>query len=793
MLGPLQVPRQQQAQGQQQQVQQQPQQQQQQQLQQPGDLLPPPQSGQDFTLSSVLHFLQTEWRRYERDRNEWEIERAEMRARIALLEGERRSFENVKLDLMRRIKMLEYALRVERSKQLTQSSSQGVQPTKSSVSHGQKEEKEGSGGSSPRSEDSALPQERIPGGQPNGNPSSNPSSRPNTWAGVQLTNGPQGTNLITKPPPGRDPKSRARSREYLKQCLQEVSYLTSPQAMNPLPNRPLLSNPSLPLSLPNVPSFDQIAYNGRPRKAMPDLPKEFPQMMNMGSAPPSVQGSQINALDRNAPQSQQTQQQQQSPAGPSGPQQQQEQPNHVAQTQTSQQQQLPPQLQSQSIERNHDGDIEPQQLTAIFRPDDAGEWKERLRMSHEAAERERLERTGQPPSLMGGVASWERGGPVDELDGGKEVDEEDEEEVTTSFGEGSESSGTKHWKAKRTLRNHLDAIRTIAFHPTDLCLASGSDDNTIKLWRMDVATLASSASRSTVEVEPQLTLRGHSAGITKLIHIPSRHALISASLDSSIRIWSLPPQSHTTYAPYDGSRAISELIGHTDAVWDLALVRDDNTLISCGAEGSVKVWDITAASGNLKLSWSYNGLNDNGEEVKIDGDAEDTPGATAVEAIKMDLKRVAVAYQNTVVKIFDIETGKEEMKLQPEIVAEEGVSTQINALASHPTMSLLVTGHEDKYIRIFDISTGQCTHSMLAHLDGVTCLSIDPAGFTLVSGGHDGSVRFWDIIGSKACVQDINVHREKAREGVLAVEFHQSLPFVASAGADGIIKLYSSS
>lgn len=104
-------------------------------------------------------------------------------------------------------------------------------------------------------------------------------------------------------------------------------------------------------------------------------------------------------------------------------------------------------------------------------------------------------------------------------------------------------------------------------------------------------------------------------------------------------------------------------------MWDLALVRDDNTLISCGAEGSVKVWEITAAGGDLKLSWSYSGLNDNGEEVKIDGDAEDTPGATAVEAIKMDLKKVAVAYQNTVVKIFDIGTGKEEMKLQPEIVA----------------------------------------------------------------------------------------------------------------------------
>ena len=43
---------------------------------------PPPQNGPDFTLSSVLHYLQKEWRRYERDRNEWEIERAEMRVRF---------------------------------------------------------------------------------------------------------------------------------------------------------------------------------------------------------------------------------------------------------------------------------------------------------------------------------------------------------------------------------------------------------------------------------------------------------------------------------------------------------------------------------------------------------------------------------------------------------------------------------------------------------------------------------------------------------------------------------------
>jgi striatin 1/3/4 len=185
---------------------------------------------------------------------------------------------------------------------------------------------------------------------------------------------------------------------------------------------------------------------------MPDLPKEFPQMMNMGAGQPSVQGSQINALDRSDPQSQRAQQQQQT-AGPSGPQsQQQQQSGQPTQTHPPQSQQPPAQLQPQSLERNHDGDIEPQQLTAIFRPDDAGEWKERLRLTHEAAERERLERTGEPPSMMGGVASWERGGPEDEHGGGKDVDEEDDEESTASFGEGSDVDGAKLWRAKRTLR-----------------------------------------------------------------------------------------------------------------------------------------------------------------------------------------------------------------------------------------------------------------------------------------------------------------------------------------------------
>jgi striatin 1/3/4 len=245
--------------------------------------------------------------------------------------------------------------------------------------------------------------------------------------------------------------------------------------------------------------------------------------------------------------------------------------------------------------------------------------------------------------------------------------------------------------------SHLDAVRALAFHPNELCLATGGDDCTVKIWRMDVASLTSSAcvsffvltflatansvgasARATTEVEPQLTLRGHSAAITRLIHAASKRLLYSASLDSSIRVWALPSPSHTTYAPYDETRARGELVGHTDAVWDLALVRDESTLISCGAEGVVKVWDVSGpiGGGSLRLSWGWAGL-DSSEDVPEEMDA---PGATAVEALKADLKKVAVAYQNAVVKVFDIESGKEVSRLATDL--SYGASSPANFFSS---------------------------------------------------------------------------------------------------------------
>jgi striatin 1/3/4 len=93
-------------------------------------------------------------------------------------------------------------------------------------------------------------------------------------------------------------------------------------------------------------------------------------------------------------------------------------------------------------------------------------------------------------------------------------------------------------------------------------------------------------------------------------------------------------------------------VGHTDAVWDIALARDDTILVSCGAEGMVKVWSLTdGGPGSLKLSWGYDGLD------ATEADRKEEMGATAIEPVKTDLKQVAIAYQNSVIKLFDLETG----------------------------------------------------------------------------------------------------------------------------------------
>lgn len=220
--------------------------------------------------------------------------------------------------------------------------------------------------------------------------------------------------------------------------------------MNPLPNRPLLNNSSLPVALPNVPSFDSVAFNGRPRKVMPDVGKDFSILNGMSalipgppSGPPSAAG-QSNPIDRAGilGSALLQSQQQQAVTGPPLGQQVQLQPAVEAQ---------PPPPVSQPAESKELEIMDQSGVpTAIFRPDDAGEWREKLRLSHEAAERARADQPGG--SILSGAASWERRSRDDDEESKPDEETEVEDEESGDIGEGE---GSKIWKAKRTLRKSV--------------------------------------------------------------------------------------------------------------------------------------------------------------------------------------------------------------------------------------------------------------------------------------------------------------------------------------------------
>ena len=90
-----------------------------------------------------------------------------------------------------------------------------------------------------------------------------------------------------------------------------------------------------------------------------------------------------------------------------------------------------------------DDDSAPNQSTAIFRPDDAGKWREQLRLANDRA-------GSNSPGAFGsssGHQNWDT--RLREF-----VDEEDavDDENGVGVGLADGEEGTKLWKAKRTLR-----------------------------------------------------------------------------------------------------------------------------------------------------------------------------------------------------------------------------------------------------------------------------------------------------------------------------------------------------
>ena len=112
---------------------------------------------------------------------------------------------------------------------------------------------------------------------------------------------------------------------------------------------------------------------------------------------------------------------------------------------------------------------------------------------------------------------------------------------------------------------------------------------------------------------------------------------------------------------------VARLEGHSDGVWDVCLLTASQTgtehIASASADGTVKIWDVSpgddedgrlASSSGLKLSWTSSGT-DGDEEEGSDRKRRIVPTSLAI--CQSDMTRLAVAYQDSLVRIFDTESG----------------------------------------------------------------------------------------------------------------------------------------
>ncbi|KAM7163916.1 striatin-3 isoform 3-T3 [Macrochelys suwanniensis] len=655
---------------------------------------------QHYTIPGILHYIQHEWARFEMERAHWEVERAELQARIAFLQGERKGQENLKKDLVRRIKMLEYALKQERAKY--HKLKYGTELNQGDL--------------------------KIP------------TFESEETKDTEVPTVPQNSQLTWK-----------QGRQLLRQYLQEVGYTDTILDVRSQRVRSLLGlSSSEPNGSVETKNLEQILNGG-----------ESPSSKQKGQEIKRNSGDVLETFNflENADDSDE------------------EEENDMIED-------IAEGKEKHRINKKHK--IGNEGLAADLTDDPDTE--EALKEFDFLVTAEDGEGAGEARSSGDGT-EWAE--PITfSSGGGKSFIMGSDDVLLSVLGLGDLADLTvtndadysydlpankdafrKTWNPKYTLRSHFDGVRTLAFHPVEPVLVTASEDHTLKLWNLQKTVPAKKS--ASLDVEPIYTFRAHIGPVLSLAISSNGEQCFSGGIDATIQWWNMPSPNVDPYDTYEPNVLAGTLIAHTDAVWGLAYSGIKNHLLSCSADGTIRLWNPPE---KLPCICTYNGEKEHGIP-------------TSVDFIGCDPAHMVTSFSTGSTVIYDLETSQSLVMLSSQIDSGLQSNNHINRVVSHPTLPVTITAHEDRHIKFFDNKTGKMIHSMVAHLDAVTSLAVDPNGIYLMSGSHDCSIRLWNL-DSKTCVQEITAHRKKLDESIYDVAFHPSKAYIASAGADALAKVF---
>ena len=368
---------------------------------------------------------------------------------------------------------------------------------------------------------------------------------------------------------------------------------------------------------------------------------------------------------------------------------------------------------------------------------------------------------------------------------------------------------------------HAKRVDGIAFSPDGRLLASGSADNTVKLW-------------DTTSKREVRTLAGHAAPIKAIAFRPDGQWLASGAIDGNIKLFDVASGRELFNLNGDGSvntlafssdgrwlaggniekviklwdlttrREPLTLSGHSGPVSVVAFSTDGRWLASGSSDKTVKIWApasgrevvtltghtdrITSLAFSADGQWLATGGSDNRIKLwKVDGWREQPLHISAADkvlavAFAPDGRTLVSADRHRQIKLHDVQTGSVLHTIDN--AANEDVLEAV-ALAFSGDTRWLASSVGDKRVELRDVATGRDVHTLTTHSFGVYATTFSSGGHWFATGGAENTVKLWEVATGR------ELHTLDPNGGfVNTVAFSPDEQLLASGSLSGTIALW---
>ena len=279
------------------------------------------------------------------------------------------------------------------------------------------------------------------------------------------------------------------------------------------------------------------------------------------------------------------------------------------------------------------------------------------------------------------------------------------------------------------------SVFSLAFSPDGKRLAVGGY-NTVTLWNCETG-------------KPELAPLKLNGAVLSLAFSPDGKTLAIGGGVAGRSAFAL------LFTPETGAKTVLE--GHTDTVYSIVFAPNGESIATSSHDKTARIWNTKTGK----------------ERFQLKGHGEAVTGV----AYSGDGKFLYTACMDRSVRRFDADTGTLLRTLS-------GHDKGINCILPHPDGKRLISVGEEPRLRWWNLERGEVERDDYGHNEAVTALvmSADKRRIASVSGDHHMII--WREGGG------YNFSEEDAKDWLYAVAFRPNSKLVASAGAEGLIRLY---